>query len=264
MGAQMGAEVGFMKRLILAGLVLAASLAHAQTVDRVILRDYDLDSVDAVLYACLGDPQSSGPYKATTIDGGSTTVTSLPATGVGAFRNIAVGDEISLTIAGTETRVIVATRASDYSITVSDTIDLYNAGNGYPFTFRKLTTGTGADICWVNIKTYHNKSLTVELNQTDAGDGLAWRVECKSALPGALPVIAWPADSDSSCGPGSYIAGGYCGIPTASAGIAGRVTWQDVANWSQCRVGLYLVTSDASDATTDAEKISVYLSADKP
>src|SRR3970282_1585649 len=149
MGAQMGADV-VLKRLFLVGLMLCASVVHAQTVDRVILRDYDLDSVDAVIYACFGDPQPSGPYKALTIEGGSTTVTSLPATGVGAFRNIAVGDEISLTISGTETRVIVATRASDYSITVSGSgIDLYNSGNGYPFTFRKFTSGTGADICWV-------------------------------------------------------------------------------------------------------------------
>jgi len=228
------------------------------------LRDYDLDSVDTPIYACFGDPQPSGPYKALTIQGGSTTVTSLPATGVGAFRNIAVGDEISLTISGTETRVIVATRASDYSITVSGSgVDLYNGGSGYPFTFRKFTSGTGADICWVNVKTYHNKSITVEVNQTDGGGGVNWVVEAKSALPGALPVRAWPADSDSSCGPGAY-SSGYCNVPTASAGIAGRVTWQDVANWSQVRVGLYLVTSDASDAGANVEKISVYISADKP
>jgi hypothetical protein len=234
-----------------------AAHASAQTIDKTILVDYDLDST-TLLYPCLSEPFDSGSNRAATT-GTSTTLASVPATGAGAFRNLAIGDQMSFNIGGTLTVVYVTAKASDFSITVSSALTL--GTTGLPFTYRNFTSGTG-DICWTNLRGYPKKSITIEYNQGDLTGGLNWRVECKSNQLGAQPIIVWPASSLSDCGPGAYVAGGYCNIPTASAGITGRVQWQDDSVQGLCRVGMYGVTGDASDAGANLEKISVFISAD--
>jgi len=254
-----------MKRFLMAlALVACASAALAQSVlDREILRDYNLNST-TLIYSCLGDPSNqAGTVR--TVQGGGTTLTSL---GIASFANVAVNDVIIVKVAGVENRLLVSAKTSATTLTVGPSSTLWNGGNGYPWTLSKFTSGTAADICWTNIEQYSSgKTLvSIEYNQGDLTGGFDFRLEGKTASPGALPHRIYPSSAADCVGIAMTYAvgGGYCTLPTASAGIDDRIDLGNLWPYAFFRVGMLVHTADPSDAGANIEKISVFLRSENP
>jgi hypothetical protein len=252
-----------MKRLLTTLALLALSTAaYAQSViDHEILRDYNLNST-SLIYACLADPTQQAGF-VRTAQGGGTTLTSL---GLANFGSLAIGDVIIVKVGTTETRLLVGAILSATTITVSPSSTLWNNGTGYAWTLSKFTSGTSDSICWTNIEQYSaGKALiSIEYNQGDLGGGLDFRVEGKTASPGALPHRIYPSTTADCVGIVMTYGGGFCNLPTASAGIDTRIDIGNLWPYAFVRVGMLAHTSDPSDAGANIEKISVFLRAENP
>lgn len=239
----------------LAVLALAAPAWAQNAMDHTVLRDYDVDNT-TLLYACLADPDTrAGMVK--TAQGGGTTLTVM---GGGTFSGLAAGDLI--TVNGNYLTVV--THPTPTTVTVSgSSVDLYNGGSGYPWTLSKFTSGTGDDVCWVDISAWPEKQLvSVEYNQGDLTGGLSFRVEGKTSSPGALPHRIYPSSALDCVGVAMTYSAGYCNLPTASVGIDDRVDFGNIWPYTKLRVGFLIVTADPSEAGANLEKVSIFIRAE--
>lgn len=239
-----------MKRWALLLLVCWPAIALGQGLEeRTFLRAYDLDST--TLTYCVSSQLNTGIGRIKT-SGSSTTVTTVTA-GQSVFAPITVGDTITVNVSGTEVFRTVTAKASDTSITVNAAVDLENSGNGYPWSYRDVACGTGANDGWLNVAGYKDKVLTFGYDAGDATDGVDVRWECKTSVPGANPVTVYPGETDG-CG-GATLSSGFCNFATASVGITNRLALVVYEPWAYCRIGIKIRTADASDAGANLESI---------
>lgn len=254
-----------MKRLLaVLGLVLCLAVpaaAQGPAKDGTLALLYDVDSATLTYCTVRGSnptPFGDEPIKVVPkilTSGSSTTVTEA-VSGTNPFASVVVGDVLviqtpTVTDANARTVVAVTAKASAASITVDTAINI--TGNSFGF-FHHVCGTTDAD-GWFAVPTNAGRvGLAVQYNQGDL-DALTVRWECKGSGAGAEPEIVYPGES-SDCGIGGTLATDRCSY--ATAGITARLRVVDTSpTYSFCRVGLAFAAADASDATTDREKVNV-------
>lgn len=188
--------------------------------------------------------------------GSSATVTSETASS-GALAPVVAGDVIMVrpsTPSKAEPfnagyAAVVTAKASADSITVDPAVD-WSAG--YSYTFLHRVCGTTIDDGWVDVSNATKFTMTIAYLQGDL-DALLWRFQCKTSAVGAVPVTVYPSEGDG-CGIAGTLSTTYCSFATDSDDAV--FTWEDFGPWSSCRIGVMYATTDASDATTDLERVS--------
>lgn len=252
------------KRLLalLAALSMVAMPVGSQTAakDGTLALLYDVDSTS--LTYCTLQGQNGGPFSppvpvATRIKTtGSTTTVDEATAGTNPFTGIVVGDVLvintpSSTDPSLKTEVAVTAKASNAQVTVDRAINI----TGNNFGFYHHLCGTAATDGWVSPGAgAQSIELTVQYDQGDLG---AFRVrwEKKDAGPGSAARVLYPGGA-SDCGALGYtLSTDRC--TTATAGELARLSVVDEAPSGSYRVGIAYATSDASDATTNREKVTV-------
>jgi hypothetical protein len=240
-------------RLKLKALVLSALLAASVPLwgddckAANFFLDYNLSSATTLYGVVLGVNSNpfggpmAGPARIKT-SGSSTTVTSETASD-NAFAEVVVGDTIFVRAGdGSVSRRSVTARASADSITVDTAITLAASA------FTWLRTTTSATVGWLDISGYTRRTISIQYDQGDLGS-LSARIECRGSYPGAAAIQVFPSCATGACDT-------YQSYATASIGIASRTSVAIPEPFGACRVGIKYVTSDASDATTNLEKIT--------
>jgi len=256
-----------MKRLLaVLGLVLslavpAAAQGPAKAGTLALLFDVDSTTLTyCSLSGANGGPWGDEPKPVVPkimTSGSSTTVVEV-TTGSNPFSLVVVGDVLviitpSLTDPNVRTVVAVTAKASAASITVDTAINI--TGNSFGF-FHHVCGTTLADGWFAVPSAASRVGMTVQYDQGDLGAFVA-RWECSASGAGASPVIIYPGET-SDCG-GGTLATDRCSFVTP--GITARFTAVDTAPvYGFCRVGIAFVTSDASDATTNLEKVTIKVS----
>lgn len=204
-------------------------------------RDLDIDT--AVLTYFLSGPLVRSNFRIRTV---GLSVTLLPQTaGEAAFAGLAAGDEVLIydpkeTLAE-QRRVLTAVAADGSSAVVGVAIDL-NAGSN--FSFRKNSSGTGAEDGWVLVNPALQYMVEVEYNAGDLTGGLDFRIEGRLGTPGALPVQLFPVT------PGAF-------HTFAAPGFNARLIVDITTRVSQIRLGMKANTADPGDPVT--EQVSAFL-----
>ena len=207
---------------------------------------YNLNST-SVIY-CKTRPIGTVPIKIKTT-GSSQSVTENTAS-TNPFTDLAQDDIIQVTKPdGTALTASIKTRTDAANVVVDTAIDL---SAGYVFNWIKQTCGTTAEDGWADVGSFADKTVFIEYNQGDLTGGLDVQVQCRGGYPGAQATQVWPS---FTAGVGNT----FQNFPTAGVGLAGRFTVPMTTPCSQIRVGIKANTGDPSDATTNAEIITVAL-----
>jgi hypothetical protein len=243
--------------LVLAG----AATAQGPARDGQLALLYNVDAT-ALTYCTLrngpfNEPSQIVPRIKTT--GSSTTVTEFTAS-TNPFSNVVVGDVLVIltptaTAPDATTVVAVTAKASAASITVDQAINLADAA-GHKFSFYHHVCGTTDADGWFSAGAAASRvALTVQYDQGDLGE-LVVRFEAKAAGAAALPVVLYPGGG-SDCGAlGFSLSTDRCSATTP--GVLARLSVLDEGPaYAFYRVGFAYVTSDASDATTTREKLTI-------
>jgi hypothetical protein len=254
------------KLLLVLALALSSSGVFAQGAakDGQLALLYDVDSTSLTYCTIQGqnggpfaDPIPVGPAIKTT--GSSTTVVEATAS-TNPFTGIVVGDVLviktpSATNASAMTVVAVTAKASNASITVDTAINITGNFFGY---YHHLCGTTDADGWFSPGSASARVGLLVQYDQGDLGS-LVVRWEKRAAGAGSAPTILYPGGA-SDCGAlGFALSTDRCEATTA--GILARLeVLDDAPTGTQYRVGVAYVTSDASDATTNREKVTIKVS----
>lgn len=248
-----------LKSIAVVLLALLCVPVDAQALKRYyFFLDYDLDT-DSVIYGNFsGDATANenGVRIAIPIEtSGSSATTTASTASTNPFVNVAEHDWIAVrTAPNTVLRRLVTAKADSDNVTVASAWDLGTAG--LPFSWWDHATGTGADSGAITVADMQSPfQITMEYNQGDLGS-LDARIECRVNTLQPQWVIVYPNETDA-CGAGGTLSSTYCNFVTA--GESTRLAVVVHGSWDQCRVGLKYVTSDASDATTNREQISAYV-----
>lgn len=246
----------FMLTLAL-GLLASGAFAQGAAKDGALALIYDVDS--ATLTYCTLSP---GPFAAQVpvaaqikTTGSSTTVVEVTS-GTNPFAGVVVGDVLIIqtptaTNPSATTVVAVTAKASAASITVDTAINI--TGNNFGF-YHHLCGTTDNDGWFSTSAAAQRVALTVQYDQGDL-TALVVRWECKAAGAGANPVVLYPGES-SDCGLGGTLSTDRCSF--ATAGVTARLTVVDEGpSFPLCRVGVAFTGADASDATTNLEKVTI-------
>lgn len=239
-------------------------VAQTPAKDGTLAALYDVDSTTLTYCVTRGQdgspfgPPIPGPARIATV-GSSTTVTESVAS-TNPFTNVAVGDVLIIRAPNSSSAppyatVAVTAKASAASITVDTAVNL-SATGGYVFSYLRHACGTTDADGWFAVGGASRVAMTVQYDQGDLGELVA-RWECRQAGAAAQPVILYPGVG-AECGFGT-LSTDRCSW--TSAGIASRLTIVETsATFTSCRVGVAYVTSDASDATTNREKVTINVS----
>ena len=165
--------------------VAAVSLGFgAQAADHTFVRAYDLASTSFIY--CDTSDYRPGFGRIITV-GSSTTVTTVGS--VSGFGALDAGDEIFFNIAGTETRRVVATRASSSSITVTVAVDLSaNGTSGYAWRQRDVACSTASTSGWIGVRGWTKKLIYAYLTLETGTGGVVVSVECRGSGDAAVPI----------------------------------------------------------------------------
>jgi len=243
--------------LLLAALALATPLwaQSSQELRANFAHLYDLDSTSLTYCVMTGNGSPFGPPNAGTLNvetsGSSATVTAVSGT---PFTDLAVGDTITGYLStGVSNTVVIVAKATGAEVTVSSAVNWDETG-GVPFTWWDQTCGTAATNGWIPVLPAKYVGFSVYYVQGDL-DALSVTIECRRSGIGAQPEIVYPGP-DSNCGNDGTLGTNECEFATDPAEL-GVV---DIApTYRECRVGLRVKTTDASDTTTNLEQITAVL-----
>lgn len=177
--------------------------------------------------------------------------TSTTVTGVGAFTNIAVGDQLtgqdSASGGGELYIAVVLARASADSITVDAALTLTSATLNY----RTLSCGTGVNSGAFDISTAGRTTIQIDISQlvlaTPGTSTINSRILCRTDQSAGWlqvhPVLVPPAVTAT----------------TVDLAVVGGWAKEVNGTYSQCRVGLIIVAADdgAGDAGANAERVTI-------
>lgn len=173
----------------------------------------------------------------------SATANSTTVNGVGAFNNIAVGDELIVSVAGVMEYRTVATRASADQITI-DTVFLPTtlAVTNAEFEYRTSTCGATDSSGAIGVDGFSKMNFQVQVDAISA-TSLDYELECRMRGPASgWTIVVGPTNKTST---GRFM------IPT-TADEAARLN----TGWGECRVGLKMNTD-----TAGAEDITILMTA---
>lgn len=247
--------------LILMMLPLTGSAQSVQKAYWASLWDVDSDSATYCVSLGQGNsPWGAAKPGAATIEssGSSTTWTAVTADTL-PFRDLAAGDVIYAIPPGGGTIVtrLVTAKASGDSITVQTAADI-SAGDGYTFTFRTASCGTGITNGWIDVSNYSDLTGVIQYDQGDLATGLEAQIQCKQNSDNIVAVPLYPVEGNLGCGTGTE-ASGYCLFATAPASLPFQIT----GRWDACRIGIRRSGADTSDAGANLESVTITLYAGK-
>ena len=232
------------RALATACLLAIATGAHAgRLVVQPVFYEVELDATSYTYY--LHGPVKAGSSNATT-SGSSATVTAISGT---PFDDVAVGDMLIFSDPySPPTYRIITAKASGASITVDAAITLDGPPNaaavGYPFSYRTLTSGTGAADGWVLVGGLTNKLLSLYISQLNVTGAIYFSVECRV----------------DSVGPIRLFEANYASAALGSNGEA----WPVTEDCTHLRVGIKIDSADdGGDLTTNREKVFAILTGEE-
>jgi hypothetical protein len=248
--------------MVIALLLPTMSMADVYQAGATQIR-FNADSTTVTYCSMLGQGGSVfggaivAPFRLDT-SGSNTTVTSETAL-QGALAPVAVNDVIFVRLTASPSvpdtgpfaggyGAVVTAKASDDSITVDPAV---NWSVGLPYTYYKATCGTTDAFGWVSVAGARSVTLKIAYEQGDL-DNLSWRFECRPSIVGGYEVI-YPNET-SDCGSSGTLASGFCDFATPGANAS--FSYTDFGNWSQCRIGFKVKTTDASDAGANRERVT--------
>jgi hypothetical protein len=173
-----------MRRLIVAlGLFLLPVIAQAQE-QRTFVRTYDL-AATSYIYCATSVPFEVTGARATTVLGGSTTVTAVLPTD--AFRQVAVGDDLVFSVDGNDYLRRVTAKASNASLTVDSAVTL-RLTTGSPFSIQTRSCGTAVTDGWINVQGWTDKMVKLEAAALTGTGGVTWSIECRLSGNATAPI----------------------------------------------------------------------------
>lgn len=221
-----------MKKLLLAALLLLAPGVWAQEIPPAfvqIVTGYDLTN-GSFTYPLLALTAVNGPSNIKS--SGSSTTFNEATVGSGPFGLVSVGDLITVkNTAGILVQRTVVTRPSDAQITVDSAADLGTAG--VPFTFRKLSDGTGAAQGWLKVAQFSQKTFVMQID-TIAAASIDARLECRQLGDYAGIVLVNWTGTGTQCTATNFTV----------AGVTARCFTFSTDVWDQCRIG-FKINADA-------------------
>lgn len=240
---------------VLLGTLLAAS---ATAKEHHIAYAWDVDAAALTYPALVGLGGSTGgglgqinvPIQVQT-SGSSTTVSATVASSA-PFTGLAVDDVVIFVRDGVVSKRVIVTFTNADTIVVDTAITLA-AGN---FSYYKFRAGTTAADGWVDMAGLgDSKTIQIQWEQGDLATGLLYVIECMTSGLDPQPAQVFPT---TTCGLGTLTTL-QCLIPVASVGTStiGRVQVELTADQKMCRVGVLRSGADASDATTNRERVSI-------
>lgn len=220
---------------------------------------YDVDSTS--LTYCSMSPSVFGPPSSVQKKVSAAASTTLAATTAGTFpfAGIVVGDVLVLqtptaTNPSATTIVVITAKASNDSVTVDTAITV----TGVFFGFYHPICGTTDNDGWVSVGAGAKAvTLGVQYNQGDL-TAFVVRFEHKTGAPGASPTVLYPGGASNCGGLGYTLSTDRCSA--ATPGILARLEVTDWTPSGMYRVGVAFTGADASDATTNREKVNVLVS----
>ena len=251
-----------MKNLVLLFLsvFIASSSLGSEMRKAIFASNLDADSANAT--ACITKGLNGSMWGMSTIpgpttietDGSDTEVVAVTASSA-PLKDLAVGDSILVSRPdGTTDFRVIDVKTDDDTVTVNEAV---NWTGGFHFRYLKLTCGETVNNGWLDVSDIADLTLVSEWNQGDL-TSLDVRLECKNEISGGnVPITVYPGES-SDCGAGAtLVAGPYCNLLTAAVGQAARLVVVVYEPYDACRI-LLEVNTDASDATTDREQLTMY------